>query len=310
MRATIIPAVAVPLSLLGTFGAMYLLGYTLNNLSLMALTISTGFVVDDAIVVIENISRYLDAGLTPVKAALQGAKEIGFTVLSMSTSLVAVFIPILLMGGIVGRLFREFAVTLAVAIVISLVVSLTTTPMMCAFMLKAETRTTHNIFYRLSEGAFEAVHKAYANSLRAVLRHPQLTLVINLVTVAVTIYLYVVVPKGFFPQQDTSHIGGALVADQDISFQAMREKFHQMMKIVQADAAMKDLNGFTGGGTLNVASAWGELKPLNERNVSSDEVINRRHALYAVATGYPGGWPRRQFAISVHAAIGKYQRSQ
>jgi multidrug efflux pump len=275
VRATIIPAVAVPLSLLGTFGAMYLLGYTLNNLSLMALTISTGFVVDDAIVVIENISRYLDAGWTPMKAALQGAQEIGFTVLSMSTSLIAVFIPILLMGGIVGRLFRQFAVTLSIAIAISLVVSLTTTPMMCAFLLRAETRTTHNIFYRISEGAFETIHKAYAKTLRAVLRHPQLTLIINLVTVAVTIYLYIVVPKGFFPQQDTSHIGGALVADQDISFQAMREKFHAMMKIVQSDPAMKDLNGFTGGGTLNVASAFGELKPLSERNVSADQVINR-----------------------------------
>jgi multidrug efflux pump len=275
VRATIIPAVAVPLSLLGTFGAMYLLGYTLNNLSLMALTISTGFVVDDAIVVIENISRYLDAGWTPMKAALQGAQEIGFTVLSMSTSLIAVFIPILLMGGIVGRLFRQFAVTLSIAIAISLVVSLTTTPMMCAFLLRAETRTTHNIFYRISEGAFETIHKAYAKTLRAVLRHPQLTLIVNLVTVAVTIYLYIVVPKGFFPQQDTSHIGGALVADQDISFQAMREKFHAMMKIVQSDPAMKDLNGFTGGGTLNVASAFGELKPLSERNVSADQVINR-----------------------------------
>jgi multidrug efflux pump len=276
VRATIIPAVAVPLSLLGTFGAMYLLGYTLNNLSLMALTISTGFVVDDAIVVIENISRYLDAGWTPMKAALQGAREIGFTVLSMSTSLIAVFIPILLMGGIVGRLFRQFAVTLSIAIAISLVVSLTTTPMMCAFLLRAEPNgAAHNIFYRISEGAFEAVHKAYAKTLRAVLRHPQLTLIINLVTVAVTIYLYIVVPKGFFPQQDTSHIGGALVADQDISFQAMREKFHAMMKIVQSDPAMKDLNGFTGGGTLNVASAFGELKPLSERNVSADQVINR-----------------------------------
>ena len=274
-RATFIPAVAVPLSLLGTFGAMYLLNYTLDNLSLMALTISTGFVVDDAIVVIENISRYIEAGWTPLKAALQGAKEIGFTVISMSTSLIAVFIPILLMGGIVGRLFREFAVTLAIAIAVSLVVSLTTTPTMCALMLRAEHKTDHNIFYRMSEGAFEAVHKAYAKSLRGVLRNPQLTLVITLVTLAVTVYLYVVVPKGFFPQQDTGRIGGALVADQDISFQAMREKLHQMVKIVQADPAIDDLNGFTGGGTLNVASLWAQLKPLNERHVSSDQVINR-----------------------------------
>jgi multidrug efflux pump len=275
VRATIIPGVAVPLSLLGTFGVMYLLGYTLDNLSLMALTISTGFVVDDAIVVIENISRYLEAGWTPMKAALQGAKEIGFTVVSMSTSLVAVFIPILLMGGIVGRLFREFAVTLTIAIAISLVVSLTTTPMMCALMLKADHRTHHNFFYRLSEGTFEAVHKAYAKSLRGVLRHPQLTLIITLVTVAVTVYLYVIVPKGFFPQQDTGRIGGALVADQDISFQAMREKLYQMMKIVQSDPAINDLNGFTGGGTLNVASMWAQLKPLDQRHASADQVINR-----------------------------------
>jgi len=275
VRATIIPGVAVPLSLLGTFSVMYLLGYTLDNLSLMALTISTGFVVDDAIVVIENISRYLEAGWTPLKAALQGAKEIGFTVISMSTSLVAVFIPILLMGGIVGRLFREFAVTLTIAILISLVVSLTTTPMMCALMLKAEHRTDHNFLYRFSESSFEAVHKAYAKSLRGVLRHPQLTLIITMVTVAVTVYLYIIVPKGFFPQQDTGRIGGAMVADQDISFQAMREKLYQMEKIVMTDPAIHDLNGFTGGGTLNVASMWAQLKPLSERHVSSDQVINR-----------------------------------
>jgi multidrug efflux pump len=285
LRATFIPAVAVPLSLLGTFGAMYLLGYTLDNLSLMALTISTGFVVDDAIVVIENISRYLEAGWTPIRAALQGAKEIGFTVLSMSTSLIAVFIPILLMGGIVGRLFREFAVTLAIAIAVSLLVSLTTTPMMCAYLLKAEHRTDHNIFYRISERGFEAIHKAYAKTLRGVLRHPQLTLVINLVTIAITVYLYIVVPKGFFPQQDTGRIGGAIVADQDISFQAMREKLYQMMKIVQADPAIHDLNGFTGGGTLNVASMWAQLKPLDERHVSADQVINRLRGKLAKIPG-------------------------
>jgi multidrug efflux pump len=285
LRATFIPAIAVPLSLLGTFGAMYLLGYTLDNLSLMALTISTGFVVDDAIVVIENISRYLEAGWTPIRAALQGAKEIGFTVLSMSTSLIAVFIPILLMGGIVGRLFREFAVTLAIAIAVSLVVSLTTTPMMCAYLLKAEHRTDHNIFYRVSERGFEAIHKAYAKTLRGVLRHPQLTLIINLATIAITVYLYIVVPKGFFPQQDTGRIGGAIVADQDISFQAMREKLYQMMKIVQADPAIHDLNGFTGGGTLNVASMWAQLKPLDERHASADQVINRLRGKLAKIPG-------------------------
>jgi multidrug efflux pump len=273
--ATIIPGIAVPISLLGTFGAMYLLGYTLDNLSLMALTISTGFVVDDAIVVIENVSRYLEAGYSPMQASLQGAKEIGFTVLSMSTSLVAVFIPILLMGGIVGRLFREFAVVLTIAIAISMVVSLTTTPMMCARLLKADHRTDHNFLYRISEGAFESIHKFYAKSLRGVLRHPQLTLVITLVTLAISVYLYIIVPKGFFPQQDTGRIGGNIVADQDISFKAMREKLHELMKIAQSDPAIDDLQGFTGGGTLNVANMQAQLKPLDERHVSADQVINR-----------------------------------
>ncbi len=216
--ATVIPGVAVPLSILGTFGVMYLLGYTLDNLSLMALTISTGFVVDDAIVVIENISRYLEQGMPPVKAALRGAKEIGFTVLSMSTSLVAVFIPILLMGGIVGRLFREFAVTLTVAICVSLVVSLTTTPMMCAKFLQSQQGRKHSFIYRANERAFEAVQRAYGKSLAVVLRHPQMTLVLLLLTIAINVYLYMVVPKGFFPQQDNGRIGGAIVADQDISF--------------------------------------------------------------------------------------------
>jgi len=275
----------VPLSLLGTFGVMYLLGYTLNNLSLMALTISTGFVVDDAIVVIENISRYLEAGWTPVKAAVQGAKEIGFTVLSMSVSLIAVFIPILLMGGVVGRLFRQFAVTLSVAVAISLIVSLTTTPMMCALMLRPGQKTDHNFLYRFFERTLEAAHGAYARSLQVILRHPQPTLIVNLVTLAVTVYLYVIVPKGFFPQQDTGHIGGMMVAEQDISFQAMREKFFQAMKIAQTDPSVKDLNGSTGGGTLNVATLWFELKPLSERLVSTEAVMNRLRSKLA---GIPG----------------------
>ncbi len=273
--ATVIPGIAVPLSLLGTFGVMYLLGYTLDNLSLMALTVSTGFVVDDAIVVIENISRYLEEGWEPVQAALQGAKEIGFTVLSMSTSLVAVFIPILLMGGIIGRLFREFAVTLTVAIVISLFVSLTTTPMMCAKLLSSQHDKKHNFIYRLSEAAFNAVHTAYAKSLAAVLRNPVLTLIITLVTIGVSIYLYVIVPKGFFPQQDTGRIGGAIVADQDISFAAMREKMHQMVAIVQKDPAVDDVEGNTGGGTLNAAGVQIQLKRLGQRKASADQVINR-----------------------------------
>ncbi len=273
--ATVIPGIAVPISLLGTFGVMYLLGYTLDNLSLMALTISTGFVVDDAIVVIENISRYLEQGMEPVKAALQGAKEIGFTVLSMSTSLVAVFIPILLMGGIVGRLFREFAVTLTVAICISLVVSLTTTPMLCAKFLRPQHGEKHNSIYLLFERGFDLIHRAYARSLRVVLHHPQLTLVMTLLAVAINVYLYVVVPKGFFPQQDTGRIGGAIVADQDISFAAMKEKLHDFLRIVQADPAVQNVEGFTGGGQLNVARMQAALKPLDERKLSADQVINR-----------------------------------
>ncbi len=273
--ATVIPGIAVPLSLLGTFGVMYLLGYSLNNLSLMALTVSTGFVVDDAIVVIENITRYLEMGWHPMRAALQGAREIGFTVLSMSTSLVAVFIPILLMGGIVGRLFREFAVTLTAAILISLVVSLTTTPMMCSKLLKSQHDKKHNRLYRVSERGFELLHKAYSRSLAVVLTHPQLTLVITLVTLGVSVYLYIIVPKGFFPQQDTGQIGGNIVADQNISFTAMREKLHAYLKIVEKDPAVDNVTGFTGGGTLNSAQMQMQLKPLAERKVSADEVINR-----------------------------------
>ncbi|MBV8708720.1 MAG: efflux RND transporter permease subunit, partial [Acidobacteriaceae bacterium] len=273
--ATIIPGIAVPLSLLGTFGVMYLLGYTLDNLSLMALTVSTGFVVDDAIVVIENITRYLEEGMQPMEAALRGAREIGFTVVSMSTSLIAVFIPILLMGGVVGRLFREFAVTLTVAIVVSLLVSLTTTPMMCSRFLRSQRGRKHNFLYNLSERGFNAFHGAYAKSLAVVLKHPTLTLLITLLACAVSVYLYVIVPKGFFPQQDTGRIGGAIVADQDISFTAMREKLHQFLRIVGNDPAVQNVLGFTGGGTLNVAVARAQLKPLKERKLSADQVINR-----------------------------------
>jgi multidrug efflux pump len=283
--ATLIPGIAVPLSLLGTFGVMYLLGYTLDNLSLMALTISTGFVVDDAIVVIENITRYLEMGFAPIKAALQGAKEIGFTVLSMSTSLVAVFIPILLMGGIIGRLFREFAVTLTVAILISLVVSLTTTPMMCSRLLRPQHTKRHNWIYRASERIFQTIHAGYARSLAVVLKHPQLTLVITIVTVAVTIYLYIIVPKGFFPQQDNGFIAGSIQADQDISFTAMRQKLHQFLRIIQQDPAVENVEGFTGGGTLNTASAFISLKPLSVRKVSAEQVINRLRRKLAVIPG-------------------------
>src|SRR3989441_859563 len=233
--ATAIPSVAMPLSLVGTFAVMYLLGYSIDNLSLMALTISTGFVVDDAIVVIENIARYLEAGDSPLQAAFKGSREIGFTVLSMSSSLVAVFIPILLMGGIIGRLFREFAVTLTVTIAISLVVSLTTTPMMCAKFLRSEKGRRHGRLYRGSERAFNWGLGAYRSGLKWVLRHQPLTLAITVATVCLNIYLFIVVPKGFFPQQDTGRLVGSIQAQQDISFPAMREKLKQFTDIVLAD---------------------------------------------------------------------------
>ena len=273
--ATVIPGVAVPLSLLGTFGVMYLVGYSLDNLSLMALTISTGFVVDDAIVVIENIARYLEQGMRPLQAAFRGAREIGFTVLSMSTSLVAVFIPILLMGGIVGRLFREFAVTLAVAIAVSMVVSLTTTPMMCAKFLRPESERRHGWFYNLGERFFKFIHGGYESTLGWVLDHPQLVLLITIGTICLNVYLYIVVPKGFFPQQDTGRLMGAIQGAQDISFPAMKVKLEQLVGIVQSDPAVENVVGFTGGGSVNTARVFVQLKPLRERGVSADGVINR-----------------------------------
>src|SRR2546425_9737844 len=275
--ATAIPGVVVPLSLIGTFGVMYLFGYSVDNLSMMALTISTGFVVDDAIVVIENITRYLEQGLPPFQAALRGAREIGFTVLSMSTSLVAVFIPILLMGGIVGRLFREFAVVLSVAVAVSLVVSLTTTPMMCARFLRSERGRAHGRLYRASERAFELSLHAYETSLAWVLRHARLTLAIALATVCINAYLYVIVPKGFFPQQDNGRLMGAVQADQDTSFQAMQGRLAQFVRVVMSDPAVDTVAGFTGGnqGTGNTGRMFIALKPLSERGLSADEVIAR-----------------------------------
>ncbi|HEY6290255.1 MAG TPA: multidrug efflux RND transporter permease subunit [Terriglobia bacterium] len=272
-RTTIIPSVAVPVSIVGTFGAMYLLGYSLDNLSLMALTISTGFVVDDAIVVIENISRYLEQGLPPFQAALKGAQEIGFTVLTISTSLVAVFIPLLLMGGIVGRLFHEFAVTLSVAIVVSMVVSLTATPSMCAHLLKQQ--ESHGWLYYTSERGFNWVVGAYGRTLSKVLDFPAVTLAVLLGTIALNIYLYIHVPKGFFPQQDNGRMMGAIMADQDTSFQAMDKILLQMVKITAADPAIDNAAGFVGGGTMNQARMFISLKPLAERKISADLVIAR-----------------------------------
>ena len=271
LRTTFIPSIVVPVSLIGTFGVMYLLGYSLDNLSLMALCISTGFVVDDAIVVIENISRYLEKGMHPFQAALTGAKEIGSTVLTISISLVAVFIPLLLMGGIVGRLFREFAVTLAVAVLVSMVVSLTATPMMCAHLLGKH--ESHGWLYRKSEQAFNVVVKGYGRTLSAVLRFPAITLAVLLATIALNVYLYIYVPKGFFPQQDNGRMMGAIQADQDTSFQAMDKILVQMIKIIVADPAVDTIEGFTSGG--NSARMFISLKPLAERKISADLVIAR-----------------------------------
>ena len=273
--ATIIPSVAVPLSLIGTFGVMYLAHYSLDNLSLMALTISTGFVVDDAIVVIENIARHIENGMKPFEATMKGASEIGFTVLSMSTSLVAVFIPILLMGGIVGRLFREFAVVLSVAIGVSLFVSLTTTPMMCARFLRPETGR-HNRLYRFSENAFNRVLRIYDVSLHWVLRHQFLILLLTLGTVCLNIYLFVRTPKGFFPQQDTGRVTGLIQGDQDLSFTAMAQKMRVFTDIVLQDPAVDTVTSFTGGGSGgSTARMFAQLKPLSERKLSADQVIAR-----------------------------------
>ncbi len=284
--ATVIPSVALPLSLVGTFGAMYLLGYSIDNLSLMALAVATGFVVDDAIVVIENITRYLEMGETPLQAALKGAKEIGPTVLSMSTSLVAVFIPILLMGGIVGRLFREFAVTLSVAIAVSLLVSLTATPMMCARFLRPQQGRQHGRFYRACEAVFQGGLGSYRRGLRWVLRHQPVMLAIIVITVCFNIYLYVIVPKGFFPQQDTGRLSGSIIAAQDISFAAMQEKIKQFSDIVSADPAVDTTGSFSGGrGAGNTANMFIQLKPIGVRKESAEAVINRLRRKLAVVPG-------------------------
>jgi len=283
VKTTLIPAIAVPVSLIGTFTVLYLCGYSVDNLSLMALTIATGFVVDDAIVVIENITRHTELGMKPMEAALVGAKEIGFTVVSISVSLIAVFIPILLMPGIVGRLFREFAITLSVAIILSLFVSLTMTPMMCSRLSGADEGKQHNIFYRFSGWVVDLMRRIYEVSLRWVLRHQPLMLLVTLGTVALTIYLYAAVPKGFFPQQDVGRISGTVVADQATSFQAMRDHVVQLLKIVMQDPAVDNLNvyvgagGATGGGAgaINNGRMNIQLTPLKDRKISADQVIAR-----------------------------------
>ena len=299
VRATIIPSVAVPLSLIGTFGGMYLLGYSLDNLSLMALAISTGFVVDDAIVVLENITRYVEHGMDAVQAAFKGAAEIGFTVISMSTSLVAVFIPLLMMGGIVGRLFREFAVTLSIAIGVSLLVSLTTTPTMCAKFLRPPKSDKRNHFYRASEWLFDKLLGTYTIALKWVLGHQLPVFILTILIAAFSVVLYILVPKGFFPQQDTGRIMGAVMAAQDISFQSMSDKMRRYVEIVMKDPAVDSVVGFAGGNTAqNQGRFFMMLKPLEERStckpkhfwqscphVTADDVINRLRGKLSVVPG-------------------------
>jgi len=274
-RATLVPSVAVPVSLIGTFGAMYLLGYSLDNLSLMALCIATGFVVDDAIVVLENVSRHVEAGMGRLEASIRGAQEVGFTVLSMSLSLVAVFLPILLMGGIIGRLFREFAITLSIAVLISLVVSLTTTPMMCALMIEPPSPGPRSRWFQASERGFEAMLAFYARTLRWALRNRMMVVTVLAATIVLNIYLFMIIPKGFFPQQDTGRLMGGIQGDQSISFQSMEQKLTQFVSIVQSDPAVESVVGFTGGRQTNSGNVFVALKPLAQRTETADQVIGR-----------------------------------
>ncbi|CNK45453.1 multidrug efflux system subunit MdtC [Yersinia aldovae] len=283
-RATLIPAVAVPVSLIGTFTAMYLCGFSLNNLSLMALTIATGFVVDDAIVVLENISRHLEAGVKPMAAALRGVREVGFTVLSMSISLVAVFIPLLLMEGLPGRLFREFAVTLSVAIGISLIISLTLTPMMCAHLLRAQPAGQQPRIRGFGK-VLLVIQQGYGRSLNWVLGHTRWVMAVLLSTIALNVWLYISIPKTFFPEQDTGRMMGFIQADQSISFQAMQQKLKDFMKIVSADPAVDNVTGFTGGSRTNSGSMFISLKPLSERKESAQQIITRLRTKLAKEPG-------------------------
>jgi multidrug efflux pump len=285
LRATLVPVVAVSVSLIATFAVMYLMGYSLDNLSLMALTVATGFVVDDAIVVLENITRYIEDGMSPLQAALKGANEVGFTVLSMSISLIAVFIPILLMGGIVGRLFREFAMTISISIMISLAISLATTPMMCAVLLRSGAGEQHGTFYRTSERFFDAMLNFYRRSLTVALEHPRSIMLMLAAVLGLNFYLYDVIPKGFFPQQDTGRLVGSIQADQSISFQLMQQKLTQFVTIIKSDPAVETVVGFTGGGQTNSGFMFVSLYPLDQRKISADGVIARLRREMAVVPG-------------------------
>jgi len=309
VRATFIPAVAVPASLIGTCAVMYLCGYSLDNLSLMALAIASGFVVDDAIVVMENITRHLEAGMTPMEAALQGAKEIGFTVFSISVSLIAVFIPLLLMGGIIGRLFREFAVTLSSAILVSMVISLTTTPMMCSRVLVADKDIQHGKLYNWSERGFKRVLRGYELSLGWSLDHPVLLLIVFLCTLGLNVFLIAKVPKGFFPQQDTGAMTGGMQGPQDTSFYAMRTAVQQAVSIISADPGVQNVMGFTGGqGATNSGFTFVALKPLNQRKVGVEEIINRlRPKLARVAGAATFLQPVQDIRIGGRQSSAEYQ---
>ena len=285
LRATLIPVVAVSVSLIATFAAMYLIGYSLDNLSLMALTVATGFVVDDAIVVLENVTRYIEAGMSPLQAALKGANEVAFTVLSMSISLIAVFIPILLMGGIVGRLFREFAMTISISIMISLAISLATTPMMCAILLRGGAGERHGKLYETSERFFEGMLGFYRRTLTAALEHPRSVMLILAAVLGLNFYLYDIIPKGFFPQQDTGRVIGIIQADQSISFQLMQQKLTQFVTIIKNDPAVETAVGFTGGGQTNSGFMFVALYPLDKRKLSVDGVIARLRREMAVVPG-------------------------
>jgi multidrug efflux pump len=316
VRATLIPSVAVPVSLIGTFGVMYLLGYSLDNLSLMALTISTGFVVDDAIVVLENVTRHIEAGKTRMQAAVQGAGEVGFTVLSMSLSLIAVFVPILLMGGIVGRLFREFAMTLSVAIMISLVVSLTTTPMMCAYVLSNPRDRKPGRLYRASERAFAAILGLYDRTLRRALQWPAMVMASLFVTLCLGFILFAGIPytsyhgisKGFFPTQDVGLMFGGIQADQSISFQLMEKKLTQFVDIIRHDPAVQSVSAFTGGGQTNGGFVFVVLKPLSERGVSMQKVMGRlRPKFNEVAGARLYLQPATDIRVGGRANLAQYQ---
>jgi multidrug efflux pump len=284
-RATLVPVVAVSVSLVATFAAMYLLGYSLDNLSLMALTVATGFVVDDAIVVLENVTRHIEEGATPLEAAIKGAGEVGFTVLSMSISLIAVFIPILLMGGIIGRLFREFAMTISIAILISLVISLATTPMMCAVLFRRDSGEGHGRIYHASERFFDAMLDFYRRTLTAALEHPRSVMLVLAAVLGLNFYLYGVIPKGFVPQQDTGRLIGSIQADQSISFQLMQEKLQQFVAIIKQDPAVETAVGFTGGGQTNSGFVFATLRPRSERKITGDQVIARLRRELTVVPG-------------------------